>query len=295
MKCFSISVISLLSTAAIVSANTFTFVNRRRRATLTPITQPQPTKTLLELRGGAINTKALTNVLTANAIAQGFVQMEAPQVAVESYGFKDTSKYTLLLSQQIGAGILSVGVLALCLFTMKMDAIKAIGWSLMVWVYQHISFLLNLSNTKDEIKISPLAIVAWLAFGITCVHASFTDASYASNLLTAQYGLFALSTCIPAICFPKGTAKIYGQDKLTNDQVVWCRGFGFQNLALCTFCLSLLRGTCPHKSLGYSCLPVITHIALGLMSGDVKGDGATAVIVGTLIFHVIAFATLVSQ
>lgn len=86
------------------------------------------TKSLLEIRGGGIDPKLLTNTLTYAGLAQGFVSLEAPEVNIDMYGGKDKSPLSIYFTRLAGAGVLSIGVIAFCLFTMDQDPMKAIGW-----------------------------------------------------------------------------------------------------------------------------------------------------------------------
>lgn len=79
MKRFSKTLL-LLSGAAAASAGRLPF------AKTSPVAL-KSTKTLLEIRGGAIDQKKLfTTAVTASGLAQGFMSFEAPEATIDMYG-----------------------------------------------------------------------------------------------------------------------------------------------------------------------------------------------------------------
>lgn len=179
-----------------------------------------------------VDPKVLTNTMTVAAFMQGFLAMEAPKLNLELYGTHDRSLYTKTMSAYLGSGILSIGVICLCVFTQHVDVTRAIGWSLVVPAVLHLRGLLNQVPARSG--ISPIGLVLWLVHVTNCIHACFTDAPYTTRLLEAGYIVFAV-TCILAIFSPKIFAKMYGRKdaaKLTDDELLWTR------VCVCFFSLS---------------------------------------------------------
>ena len=77
---------------------------------------------------GDIDPNTMTTAMTVAAIAQGFLAMEAPELNLRLYGIKEKSLYTQTFCKYMGASILSVGVMSLCLFSLELEARKAIVW-----------------------------------------------------------------------------------------------------------------------------------------------------------------------
>ncbi|KAL7529101.1 hypothetical protein ACHAXR_005780 [Thalassiosira sp. AJA248-18] len=242
-----------------------------------------------------IDPKTLTDVLTAAALAQGFLAMEAPELNLWLYGTKDKSLYTQAFSKYVGAAILSYGVISLCIFTLGLEVNTAIGWSLVVWAATHAQALLN--QVPSRMGLSPVGQGLWLIYCISCIHACFTNAPFPIAWYSLLMAIYALNmvTCIVAILLPRTFAKIYGGrevSKLNNDQLIWTQGYGFENLAMCVLALALLKGVDPHQALGFMSLPIIVHCAQLLFGGTDLGSIGNALVVGWAVFHGANFTSL---
>jgi hypothetical protein len=224
--------------------------------------------------------------MTVVTIGQGFLAMEAPEPCLELYGTNDKSLGTQFCSRIMGASILSIGVTALCLFTMNLDAKKAIGWSLIVWIVEHARALVN--QVPSKIEYDPAGQSLWLVLNILCVYACFTEAAYTDSLLFTLFGIWAVN-CVVAVVAPRTAASVYAQDHdksfLNFDQVCWTQGYGHAGLAHCVFALSLLKGIDPHRAMGLMSVSVLVqcaHILLGPHDAGTVGNFMTA---GLLVFH----------
>ena len=116
------------------------------------VAPPSSTCALLEMRGGAgpIDPTLLIDVMTVAGLGQGFLSLEAPEPSLDLYCAKDKSLYSQACMRLTGAGVLSVGVLALCLFRFGTSVPQAIGWTLLIWIMEHARNLLNRLDKKSE-------------------------------------------------------------------------------------------------------------------------------------------------
>lgn len=288
MKCSLPSSIILLLDLRFSSGKMAPFLaSKRAPSLLSP-------KQVLLLRGGAIDPKVMTDTMTVAAIGQGLLAMEAPEVNLKIYGTEDDSLKTQAMSSVMGAGILCIGIMAFCLFTQNMEVTDVIGWSNLVWIFHHARCLVNQDHEKYGIDQTGIAV--WLAVNIICVHACFTAAPYRSALLKASFSVWALN-CIFSVIFPSTAAKLYSncpdEVELNEEQVIWTKGYGYENLAHCVLALSLLNGVDPHRALGFMSIPVIAHTAyLLLLCSDNMNMLGSVLVSFWLIFHGLNFATL---
>ncbi len=251
--------------------------------------------TLLGLGETKIDPEIITTAMAAAGIIQGGLFMFAPRLSLKMYGTVDESLYTLFHAEGIGAAILTIGIACLCLFNMKLDTTTTFGLSSLVWLTEHV-----LSLTKkypSKMGVSPNGHVFWLFVSLLDIYACFTLAPYTQQLLLVGHCLFALHNVL-AIIEPKIVRKIYGYKdmKLTDDQEDWSRAFGYENLAMCVFGLSLLAGVEAHKSLGFASVVVVAHCAHSL----VGRNSSTLGVIGSflmffwLVFHASCAATFIS-
>lgn len=168
---------------------------------------------------GHKDPKTLADAMAVAAIAQGFLALEAPELNLRLYGTKDQSLYTQAFSRYLGASILSIGIISLCMFTIGLEVKLALGWSLVVWTGTHAQALLN--QIPAKMGLSPVGQSLWLIHCVLCIYACFTNANYSENLLTTAYALSAVLSTV-AIVAPKSFAKLYGGGhevaKLNDDQ-----------------------------------------------------------------------------
>lgn len=251
--------------------------------------------TLLGLGETKIDPEILTTAMAAAGIIQGSLFMFAPRFSLKMYGTEDESLYMRFHAEGIGAAILTVGIACLCLFKMKLDITTAFGLSSLVWTTEHL-----LSLTKkypSKMGVSSIGHLFWLLVSLLDMYACFTSAPYTQQLLLAGHCLFALHNVLDII-EPKIVSKIYGYKaiKLTDDHKDWARAFGYENLSMCVFGLSLLAGVEAHKSLGFASLVVVAHCVHALVGKNSSNLG----VVGSflmyfwMVFHASCAATFIS-
>jgi hypothetical protein len=247
----------------------------------------------LQVRGGAgpLDPNVATKTMAVAALGQGFFAKEAPEQCLEFYGAEDKSLYAQVCMRLMGTGILSIGVIALCLFSLNTSVHKAVAWSLVVWAAEHITVLLN--GMHHKLGLSPMNRYLWLALTLFGMHACFTGADYADATIKAAFTLLA-TQCIIAIVNPRAAAAIYKHKILSKDELTWTRGYGFENLALCVFSIAIASGVEPKQGLGYMSVPVIAHMVCLLFitkEAQEKTRVGPAIVFWTL-FHLAHFATL---
>ncbi len=216
--------------------------------------------TLLGLGETKIDPEILTTAMAAAGIIQGSLLMFAPRLSLKMYGTKDESLYMRFHAEGVGAAILTVNIACLCLFKMKLDTTTTFGLSSLVWSTEHVLSLAK--KYPSKLGVSANGYIFWLLVSLLDMYACFTPAPYTKQLLLAGHSLFTLHNVL-VIIEPKIVGKIYGYKdmKLTDEQKGWSRAFGFQNLSMCVFGLSLLAGVEAHKSLGFASLVVVAHCA----------------------------------
>lgn len=74
------------------------------------------------------------------------------------------------------------------------------------------------------------------------------------------------------------------------------RGFGYENLAMCTFLLSLLNGVEPPKALGFASMVIVVHCADGLVGriNSSVGKSGPILFFFWMIFHASCASNFVS-
>ena len=249
--------------------------------------------TLLGLGDTKLDPDILTSVMSVAGIVQGALLMLAPALSLKMYGTKDKSLYLRVHAEFVGAAVLTCGVTCLCLFVLHLDAMKTLGFASLVWAAEHVRVLVNEYPTKLE--YSQNGHIFWLLFSITSIHACFVSASYTKQLLVAGHGLFALNTIL-VIINPSTSSKIYGfkEMKFNDDQKNWLRAFGYENLAMCVFGLSLVNGGEAHKALGLSSMVVVFHCAHSLVGNWNLGILGTFLMYSWMIIHASCAANFVS-
>lgn len=268
------------------------FLTSKSKPALT--TLAPTTKSSLAIRGGSLDPKFFTDAMTIASLGHGFLSMEAPEVSMDMYGADEDQKadlYSKYTTQISGTAILSIGVLALCMFTLDVDLIKAIGWSSVVWIVHLGRTLLNKIPEKMGSSNS-ITETVYLALVIAQTHAAFTGAPYAKTLLKAAFGLGFVSS-IFVILSPKKSVEFYGLEKdMTNEQL-WCnRNQGYSCLAMSTFILSLLKGVEAEKALGYTSLAFIVHMIHGYLGTGQRDNYPFVSVLVWMIFHSANFLTL---
>ena len=250
--------------------------------------------TLLGLGDTKLNPDILTNVMSVAGIVQGMLLMLAPTLSLKMYGTDDTSLYLRVHAEFVGAAVLTCGVCCLCLFVLHLDAMKTLGFASLVWAAEHVKVLVNEYPTK--LGYSRNGHIVWLLFSIAIIYACFVSASYTKQLFVAGDGLFALNTIL-VIINPSTNSKIYGfkEMKFSDDQKDWLRAFGYENLAMCVFSLSLVNGVEAHAALGLMSMVVVAHCAHSLVGNWHLGMLGTFLMYSWMIFHASCSANFVSN
>jgi len=251
--------------------------------------------TLLGLSDTKVDPEILTNAMTAAGIVQGALLMFTPSLGLKMYGTKDDSPYMRFHAEGVGAAILTVGITCLCLFKMKLDTTMTFGLSSLVWTTEHI-----LSLTKkypSKMGVSPLGHGFWLLYSLIGMYACFTSAAYTQQLLLGGHSLFALHNVL-VIMKPEIVSKIYGYKEVNfnDDQKDWLKGFGYENLSMCVFGLSLLAGVEEHRSLGFASVVVVAHCAHSLVGRTSHSLGllGSSLMFFWMVFHASCAATFIS-
>ena len=137
--------------------------------------------------------------------------------------------------------------------------------------------------------------ICWLIVSLLDTYACFTSAPYTQQLLWGVHSLFALHNVL-VIVKPKVISKMYGykEMKLNGDQKDWLRSFGYENLAMCVFGLSLLAGVEAHKSLGFMSVVVVAHMAHTLSTSCSLGAVGSFLMFFWIIFHASSAANFIS-
>ena len=238
------------------------------------------------------------SAITVAGIVQGSLLMFAPNLSRRMWGIKDKSIYTIAHLEYIGAGLLSMGVTCLCLFIVGGfdDTHKIVGWTLGVWALENASALIK--HYPSRAGGDPTGQVLWLFLIFEAIRACFVSSAYTQQLLLAAYSLNALNNFV-AVVKPRTSANIYGYEKikLNNDQLSMLRGFGYENLAMCTFLLSLLNGVEAPKALGFASMVIVVHCADGLV-GKINssiGNSGSIMFFFWMFFHASCAANFVSR
>jgi len=221
--------------------------------------------TLLGLGDTKFDADILTTVMAVAGIVQGSLLMFTPDLSRKMWGVKDKSVYTLAHLEYVGAAILSMGLTAFCLFVVKLeDTHKIVGWTLIVWAVENTLALLKRYPSKAG--GDPTGQVLWLFLMLKSIHACFVSAAYTQQLLLVSYSLCALNNVVAAVK-PRISANIYGYKnvQLNDDQLNTLRGFGYENLAMSVFLLSLLKGVESHKALALNSIVITIHCAHALV------------------------------
>jgi hypothetical protein len=254
--------------------------------------------TLLGLGDTKLDVDRFTTVMAAAGIVQGSLLMFTPNLSRKMWGVKDKSVYTLAHLEYVGAAILSMGLTAFCLFVVKMEeTLKIIGWTLIVWTVENALALLKRYPSKAG--GDPTGQVIWLFLMLESVRACFVSTAaytYTHRLLVAAYSLGALNDIVTAVK-PRISANIYGYKKvkLNIDQLNTLRGFGYENLALSVFHLSLLNGVESHKALALNSIVITahcTHALVGKTFNSSYGTFGSLLFYFWLIFHASCAANL---
>jgi len=252
--------------------------------------------TLLGLGDTKLDVDVLTTVMAAAGIVQGSLLMFTPNLSRKMWGIEDKSVYTLAHLEYVGAAILSMGLSAFCLFVVKLeDTYKTVGWALIVCVVANALALLKRYPSKAG--GNPTGQVLWLFLMLESVRACFVStAAYKHGLLLAAYSLATLNGFVAAVK-PRISANIYGCKKiqLNTDQLNTLRGFGYENLALSVFHLSLLNGVESHKALALNSIVITahcTHALVGKTFNSSYGTFGSLLFYFWLIFHASCAANL---
>lgn len=254
------------------------------------------TASSLAIRGGGLlEPKFFTNAMTAASLGQGLLSFAAPEVSMDAYGASDEEKadvYSRYMTQTSGAAILSIGVLAFCIFTLDVEPIKAIGWSSLVWITHLGRTMLNKIPEKMGSSIKSNNEAFWLAMVVFQTYAAFTGKSYAKNLLLAAFGLGSVSS-LSVVLSPQKTAEFFGLSQdMTKEQLWSNRNQAYACLAMSTFILSMMRGLEPQMALGYMSLPFIVHMIHGYLDTGKKDNYPFVPVLIWMLFHSASFMAL---
>ena len=249
--------------------------------------------TVLGLGETKIDPKILTHAMTVAGIVQGALLMFTPRLSLKMYGYNDDTVSMRFHAEGTGAAVLTVGITCLCLFILKLDTTQTIGFSSLVWSTEHVLMLSK--KYPQKMGVSPMGQIFWLLISLLYVYACFTSAPYTQQLVWGGNSLFALHNVL-VIIKPEIVSKIYGYKKTKwNDyQKDWWRSFGYENLCMCVFGLSLLAGVEAHKSLGVMSLVVVAHMAHTLSTSCSLGAVGSFLMYFWIVFHASSAANFIS-
>ena len=278
----------VIGCADVVSASRHPFL-RTQTVTLSPAS-----KLSLQVRGGAgpIPPTAVAKTMTAAAIGIGFFCNEAPKASLEYYGSNDTSFSVQLGQRLMGAAILNIGIVGICLFVLHTTVHEAIGWSHIVWIVENAKAIMN--RWESSVGVTPMGRWLWLGISIVMLHACLTNASYANLLVQISYTLDGIGA-LNAIFNPKiFAAYIFGNQDPSREALVWTRAYGYETLAMAVLMVALASGVDKQVAFGYMSMPVIPHMisALFLSKEGQKNAFVAMNYVGPLVLHIANFITL---